>query len=305
MKLDNIRDIIEVSKYKSINKASQHLFVNQQQLSRVIAAAEEEVGVSIFERTAKGVRLTPEGKRVIKKFEEIIALYDSIGTDAISSAGCTGKIRILSDVNIWSGYAGLYTSFLKEQPGIRFFTESMSSEKIVAHLQANEGIGQISRVIWDGEEEFAIPAGLEYRKISKGRVEVYGHHSNPFFVKYKTISLGTLLDWPLVNYKPYGSGEATLEERIFKPVGMPNIRYEVNNYRVFEEIVRETDCLFLTMKKPSYIDGKNLIGIPLRDNIFLENGIVQNPQKTNDCYRVFEQFYIDYYQKLYEESASK
>lgn len=54
MKIENMRYIIEVSHYKSINKASKNLYVNQQQLSRIIASVEDEIGITIFERTAKG-----------------------------------------------------------------------------------------------------------------------------------------------------------------------------------------------------------------------------------------------------------
>lgn len=304
MKIENIRYIIEVSQYKSINKASKNLFVNQQQLSRIIASVEEELGVTIFERTAKGVFLTPVGKEVVKKFQVIVDTYDSIGdkTEVAKEQQLHGKIHILSDVNIWSGYAALYNSFLAENSGIRLFTENMPSYKIVQNLVEHEGIGQISRVFRGEEEEFPIPPELYYRAVSKQRVEVYGFHTNPYLCKYKTISLNTLMELPLVNYKPFASEEKTLIERVFEPLGKPNIRYEVHNYRVFNEIVKETDCLFLTMRKPNYIYAPDLIGMPLRDNIFFENGLVRNKKFGNALYDAFEGFYTDYYEKLYETS---
>lgn len=301
MKIENMRYVIEVSKYKSINKASKNLYVNQQQLSRIIASVEEEVGVTIFERTAKGVFLTPQGKAVVRKFQHIVDTYDSIGEEeTVPQEQLHGKIHILSDVNIWSGYAGLYTAFMDEYPKVRLFTEYMPSSKIVQHLVDREGIGQISRVFHGDEEEFPIPEPLYYRMVSKQRVEVYGFHTNPYLCKYKTISLHTLLELPLVNYKPFPSKEKTLLERVFEPIGKPNIRYEVHNYRVFSEIVRETDCLFLTMRKPNYIYAPDLMGMPLWDNIFFENGLVQNKKFSNAIYDAFEGFYTDYYEKLYE-----
>ncbi|MDO4923087.1 MAG: LysR family transcriptional regulator [Peptococcaceae bacterium] len=302
MRIDHIRYVVEVSKYKSINKASKNLYINQQQLSRMIAAVEEEFDIEIFQRTAKGVFLTEDGKEIIKKFEAVLEMLDSIGEMKEKSQNKTlqGKIHILSDVNIWSGYAGLYTSFMKEYPNINFFTENMSSKGIMDYLAHSEGIGQVSRIIREDEEEFTIPPELYYRIVSRGRIEVYGHHSNPLFCKYKTISLNTLLEYPLVNYKPFEGNEQTIMERIFNPIGNANIRYEVHNYRVFEEIVKETDCLFLAMRKPSYIANKDIIGIPLRDNVFLENGIVRNKRLPNSLYDAFDHFYMDYYKKLFE-----
>lgn len=304
MKIENIRYIIEVSHYKSINKASKNLYVNQQQLSRIIASVEEELGVTIFERTAKGVFLTPVGKEVIKKFQDIVKTYDSIGCETTLSKekNLRGKIHILSDVNIWSGYAGLYNSFLAENPGIRLFTENMPSYRIVDHLVSHEGVGQISRIFRGDEEEFPISPELYYRAVSKQRVEVYGFHTNPYLCKYKTISLNTLMELPLVNYKPFSSQDKTLLERVFEPLGKPNIRYEVHNYRVFSEIVKETDCLFLSMRKPNYIYAPDYIGMPLRDNIYFENGLVHNKKFGNELYDAFGGFYTDYYEKLYETS---
>ena len=186
MRIDHIRYVVEVSKYKSINKASKNLYINQQQLSRMIAAVEEEFDIEIFQRTAKGVFLTEDGKEIIKKFEAVLEMLDSIGEMKEKSQNKTlqGKIHILSDVNIWSGYAGLYTSFMKEYPNINFFTENMSSKGIMDYLAHSEGIGQVSRIIREDEEEFTIPPELYYRIVSRGRIEVYGHHSNPLFCKY-------------------------------------------------------------------------------------------------------------------------
>lgn len=301
MKIENMRYIIEVSHYKSINKASKNLYVNQQQLSRIIASVEDEIGITIFERTAKGVFLTPPGKEIVKKFQQIVDTYDSIGDEPMpAQEQLHGRIHILSDVNIWSGYAGLYTAFMEEHPKIQLFTENMPSCKIVRNLINNEGIGQISRVFRGDEEEFSIPKELYYRMVSKQRVEVYGFHTNPYLCKYKTISLNTLMELPLVNYKPFPSDEKTLLERVFEPLGKPNVRYEVHNYRVFNEIVKETDCLFLTMRKPNYIYAPDLIGMPLRDNIFFENGLVRDKKHSNALYDAFEGFYTDYYEKLYE-----
>lgn len=301
MKIENMRYIIEVSHYKSINKASKNLYVNQQQLSRIIASVEDELGVTIFERTAKGVFLTPPGKEIVKKFQKIIDTYDSISEEPRTvQEELHGKIHILSDVNIWSSYATFYISFMEQYPKIRLFTENVPSYEIVKRLIDSEGIGQISRIIRDTEEEFSIPSSLNYRMVSKQRVEVYGFHTNPYLCKYKTLSLNTLMDLPLVNYKPFPSEDKTLMERVFEPIGKPNIRYEVFDYRVFNEIVKETDCLFLTMRKPNYIYAPDLIGMPLRDNIFFENGLVQNKKYGNALYEAFEGFYTDYYEKLYE-----
>ena len=46
MKINDMRYVIEVSRWKSINKASKYLYINQQQLSRIIAAVEKDAQVN-------------------------------------------------------------------------------------------------------------------------------------------------------------------------------------------------------------------------------------------------------------------
>ena len=65
MKTDNMRYIVEVSKYKSINRAAQELFINQQQLSKIIHACETDLDTTIFKRTNKGISLTPDGEEIV------------------------------------------------------------------------------------------------------------------------------------------------------------------------------------------------------------------------------------------------
>ena len=78
MKIEHMRYVIEVSKWKSINKAASHLYINQQQLSRIIASVESKLETELFIRNTKGIFLTPQGETIVKKFEQIIDIYDHI-----------------------------------------------------------------------------------------------------------------------------------------------------------------------------------------------------------------------------------
>lgn len=302
MKIENMRYIIEVSKYKSINKASKNLFMNQRQLSRLIALTEEELEVKIFERTPKGVIVTPAGREVIKKFKVILDAYDSLQSTGghAEKSNLSGKISILSDVSIWHGLVSLGEEFMKQYPKIGFSLESMASENIIRYLHHREGIGEICRVVRDDVPDFNLAPDWSYRMLSCERLEVYGRPENPIFRQYKTISLHTLLSYPLAVYKPYNDENLSVVERIFQPIGMPNLQYEVSDFRVFWSIMKETDCLFLTIKRPSYVSLQHLIGMPVRDNVKLEYGILCNPGKKCELYNAFDEFHASYYKKLEE-----
>lgn len=61
MNLQHMKYAVAVAETGSINKAADRLFVGQSNLSRAIKELENSLGVAIFERSAHGMELTPEG----------------------------------------------------------------------------------------------------------------------------------------------------------------------------------------------------------------------------------------------------
>lgn len=55
----------------SISKAAQKLYISQPSLSVMIQRIEEEIGIPLFDRTSKPIRLTEAGQEYIKATEEI------------------------------------------------------------------------------------------------------------------------------------------------------------------------------------------------------------------------------------------
>ena len=67
MKLSHLRDILAVSEHGSLRAAGRHLGVAQPAITRSIREIEHELGVPLFERHAKGVRLTPMGEVFVRR----------------------------------------------------------------------------------------------------------------------------------------------------------------------------------------------------------------------------------------------
>ena len=77
----NIRDlkyIISVAETHHFGKAAERCFVSQPTLSGQIKKVEEELGVSIFERTNRSVEITPVGQEIIDHARRIMEQVDAI-----------------------------------------------------------------------------------------------------------------------------------------------------------------------------------------------------------------------------------
>jgi LysR family transcriptional regulator, regulator of abg operon len=62
MKLNQLRDLVAIVQTGSLRSAARHLGVAQSGLTRSIRALEKECGGDLFERDAKGMKLTPIGE---------------------------------------------------------------------------------------------------------------------------------------------------------------------------------------------------------------------------------------------------
>ena len=74
MTFQQLNYLVEISKCGSINKAAQKLFLSQSGISIAIKELEEELGITFFIRTNRGVTFTPEGREFLS---HAVSLLDS------------------------------------------------------------------------------------------------------------------------------------------------------------------------------------------------------------------------------------
>lgn len=82
MTIFQIQCFLNVAEYLNFTEAANHLFVAQSSLSRNISNLEEELGMKLFIRTKKFVRLTPSGAVLYDEFSKLLKL----GENAIQKA---------------------------------------------------------------------------------------------------------------------------------------------------------------------------------------------------------------------------
>ena len=78
MTILHMKYAVEVAKACSLNKAAQTLLIAQPNLSRSIQELEGELGITIFDRSARGMRLTPEGEEFIGYAQNILRQLDQV-----------------------------------------------------------------------------------------------------------------------------------------------------------------------------------------------------------------------------------
>ena len=99
MDANNIKYIVAIAKYGSINHAAKAMFISQPQLSHILKTTEEECGLTLFQRTSRGTKLTPEGEDYLHHCNIILAemaklnRYVTQAASAQSRLQCAGGYR--------------------------------------------------------------------------------------------------------------------------------------------------------------------------------------------------------------------
>jgi DNA-binding transcriptional LysR family regulator len=90
MNLHRLRLFCVVAQAGSFAAASERLFISQPAMSHQITALEHDLGVHLFERSARGVRLTPAGQAVFQQAVAMLEAADEIQRTAHEYGGIEG-----------------------------------------------------------------------------------------------------------------------------------------------------------------------------------------------------------------------
>ncbi|HKS61875.1 MAG TPA: LysR family transcriptional regulator [Xanthobacteraceae bacterium] len=78
----------------SFSRAAERANTTQPSVSQRIAALEAELGVKLFERNARSVSLTPQGRKLVQYAERFLRLRDEMMADVGAAAAMTGIVRL-------------------------------------------------------------------------------------------------------------------------------------------------------------------------------------------------------------------
>lgn len=96
-----LRYFLVIARSGSISRASQQLHIAQPSLSQHMAALEEQLGVPLLERHARGVSLTPAGRRLFERASTILRQLELLPDEVAAMRGLPrGEVRLGLDGSI-------------------------------------------------------------------------------------------------------------------------------------------------------------------------------------------------------------
>lgn len=144
MNILHMKYAVEVAKAGSLNKASETLLVATPNISRSIKELEGDLGISIFERTAKGVTLTLEGEEFISYAKELLSQIDQV--ENFYKKGSSKKQKFSISVPRACYISEAFSQFskaLSNDPAEIFYKETNSQRTIRNMLEHDYKLGII------------------------------------------------------------------------------------------------------------------------------------------------------------------
>ena len=94
MNIAHLKYAVEIANTKSISKAAENLYMGQPNLSRAIKSLEETLGIEIFKRSSKGIRITPEGEEFLGYARQMLAHYQLMEARYVKNAAFKKKFSV-------------------------------------------------------------------------------------------------------------------------------------------------------------------------------------------------------------------
>ena len=100
MDLELLRTFLELNRTRHFGRAAQALFVTQAAVSSRLKSLEQQLSVTLFDRSTRDMRLTPEGGRLVRHAEKLIAAWRGARQD-VSLAEASQQLVIGGSLRLW------------------------------------------------------------------------------------------------------------------------------------------------------------------------------------------------------------
>jgi len=231
MELRHLRYFTAIAETGSMARAAEQVFVTQSTLSHQLAQLESELGVPLFERTGRSLRLTAAGRELLGHARGVLAQVEE-GRRAVSQAGAavSGVLRIgviHSFVN--SLVPGVAAAFVRGWPQARLQVQELTALDIEAqvaegaldlgvafHPPSNRSV--MGEHLFDDELLLAVPA------------------DHPW-AKRRSVRFAQLGDIPLAMWGPRFGTRRLLDAHFQRASVRPDIVVEIDSVDALQRLV--------------------------------------------------------------------
>jgi LysR family cys regulon transcriptional activator len=220
VKLQQLRYIVEIQRQGlNVSEAAETLFTSQPGISKQVKLLEDELGISIFERSGKRFTgVTEPGKAVLNIAERILREAENLKrASAEFATGDTGRL-VLAATHTQARYALplVVRDFVTQHPTVKLELHQGSPTQIaewVVNGEADLGIAT------EALDQYPQLVTLPVRQWSHCVIAPEGHP----ILESQPLSLAELAKWPLITYDTAFTGRSRINKAFERIGAVPNV----------------------------------------------------------------------------------
>lgn len=217
---------LTIEEYGSMNKAAEKLYIVQPTLTSAIQELENEIGITIFMRTNKGVIVTPEGAEFLDDIRGFYRQYDIVMQKYKDEGSYKRKFGVSTQHYTFAVRA--FVDMAKEYDMNQFDfalreTTTQNIIKDVSTLKSEIGILYISEHNKKAMNKLFNEHAVEFHSLIKCRAFVYLWHEHPL-AKQDSIGFEDLKNYPCLYFEQGENSEFLAEEILSENIYPQTIR---------------------------------------------------------------------------------
>lgn len=246
MKLDQLTYFLETAKQEHIGKASKILAISPSAISHSISSLEEELGLKLFSKKGKFITLTPHGKLLMERAQELLnqvnAIKDELSSDELD---LQGNVKLAATHVLCSQLlAPTWSKFQQQNP-------HLTSEMFTVRS------AQVVQGVLDGPYDFGLCFSpvehpqLESEILYQGQLKIVVKKSHPILQLPSEWQIKKLSSYKAVLPKAFNSIEVCIENPMLKTFHIHvDLECSFDSYEIGEIKVAESESWGLF---PDYI----------------------------------------------------
>ena len=266
--IQQLRYAVGIANTGSFNKAAEALFISQPSLTMAVQDLEKQIGITVFNRSNRGVTLTPEGEEFIARanellnhFKSVVARYDEENQK---------KKRFAVSTQHYSFAVKSFTNMVKKFNIDDYdfaLRETKTKEVIddVTSLRSEIGIIYLSDFNRKYLTYLLKEHDLVFQKLVICNAYAYMWKNNPLASK-PYVTLEDLSQYPCLSFEQGESGNYYFAEEILSTneyqrtikandrATMLNFMVDLNGYTLCSGIISEE------------INGSDYVAVPFKDD---------------------------------------
>lgn len=132
MDIVDLKTFEAVARHGSMNKAAAELHTVQSNITARVRALEEELGLQLFQRHARGVTTTPPGMRILPVITRITKLMDDVAVMARDDGTPGGSLSLGAlETTMALRLSPWITEFARAYPGVRLSVNSGTTAQLL------------------------------------------------------------------------------------------------------------------------------------------------------------------------------